>query len=69
MFHPYRGTVGLDYLTHLPVGNGFDTVLIVIDHMARMAHFCRARRAYQRRKKLICFYMESTGYTDCLECS
>jgi hypothetical protein len=32
-------TVGLDYLTHLPEGNGFNSVLIVVDHLTRMAHF------------------------------
>jgi hypothetical protein len=31
--------VGLDYLTHLPISNGFDNVLIVVDHMTQMAHF------------------------------
>jgi hypothetical protein len=31
--------VGLDYLTHLLVSNGFDSVLIVVDHLTRMAHF------------------------------
>jgi hypothetical protein len=31
-------TVGLDYLTHLPLSNGFDSVLIVVDHLTRMAH-------------------------------
>jgi hypothetical protein len=32
-------TVGLDYLTHLPESNGLNNVLIVVDHMTRMAHF------------------------------
>jgi hypothetical protein len=32
-------TVGLDYLTHLHVSNGFDSVLIVVDHQTRMVHF------------------------------
>jgi hypothetical protein len=32
-------TVGLDYLTHLPKSNGFNSVLIVVDHPPRMAHF------------------------------
>jgi hypothetical protein len=32
-------TIGLDYLTHLPMNNGFDNVLIAIDHPTRMAHF------------------------------
>jgi hypothetical protein len=41
MFHPYRGIqFDLDYLTHyLPESNGFNRVLIVVDHLTRMAHF------------------------------
>jgi hypothetical protein len=30
--------VGLDYLTHLHVSNVFDSVLIVVDRLTRMAH-------------------------------
>jgi hypothetical protein len=30
---------GLDYVTHLHVSNGFDSVLIVVDHLTRMAYF------------------------------
>jgi hypothetical protein len=32
-------TIGLDYLKHLPESNGFNIVLIVVDHLTRMAHF------------------------------
>jgi hypothetical protein len=32
-------TVGLDYLIHLLESNGFIRVLIVVDHLTRMAHF------------------------------
>jgi hypothetical protein len=32
-------TIGLDYLTNLHVSNGFDNVLIVVDHLTRIAHF------------------------------
>jgi transposase InsO family protein len=32
-------TVGLDYPTHLHESNGFNSVLIVVDHLTRMAHF------------------------------
>jgi hypothetical protein len=32
-------TVGLDYLTHLLESNGFNSVLIVVDHLTRIAHF------------------------------
>jgi hypothetical protein len=31
--------MGLDYLTHLHVSYGFDSVLIVVDHLTQMAHF------------------------------
>jgi hypothetical protein len=31
--------VGLDYLTHLPESNGCNSVVIVVDHLTRMAHF------------------------------
>jgi hypothetical protein len=62
-------TLGLDYLTHLHVSNGFDIVLIMVDHLTRMARFLPCtQRAWHRRKLLICFYMESTDYTDYLEC-
>jgi hypothetical protein len=32
-------TFAIDYLTHLHVSNGFDSALIVADHLTRMAHF------------------------------
>jgi hypothetical protein len=32
-------TIGLDYLTDLLESNGFNIVLIVVDHLTRMAHF------------------------------
>jgi hypothetical protein len=31
--------VGLNYSTHLSLRNGFDNVLIVADHLTRMAYF------------------------------
>jgi hypothetical protein len=31
--------VGLDYLRHLHVSNGFDNVMIAVDHLARTARF------------------------------
>jgi hypothetical protein len=34
-----RHTVGQDYLTHLPMSNGYDSVVIVVDHPTGMAHF------------------------------
>jgi hypothetical protein len=32
-------TLRLDNLTHLRVSNGFDFVLIVVDHLSRAVHF------------------------------
>jgi hypothetical protein len=52
-------TFGLEYLTHLLMSNVFDNVLIVVDHLTRIAHF-------MPRKMLLCFYMESTYCMDCL---
>jgi hypothetical protein len=31
--------IGLAYLTHLHESNGFNSVLIIVDHLTRMAHF------------------------------
>jgi hypothetical protein len=42
-------TVGLDYLTHLHESNGFNSVLIVVDHLTRMAHFLPCTDCYCRR--------------------
>jgi hypothetical protein len=37
---PWHTIIGLDYVTHLLlVSNIFDTLLIVVDHLTRMAHF------------------------------
>jgi hypothetical protein len=38
---PYRPwhTISLDYLKHLHESNGYNSVLIVVDHLTRMAHF------------------------------
>jgi hypothetical protein len=58
-------TIGLDYLTHLHVSNGFDIVLIVVDHPARMAHFlpCTESIIVDEIVNLF-FYMESTACMD-----
>jgi hypothetical protein len=37
-------TVGLDYLTHLPESNVINSVLNVVDHLTRMAHFLPCTR-------------------------
>jgi hypothetical protein len=47
--------VGLDYLTHLLVSNGFDCVLIVVDHLARMAHFLPCIESVTAEEHANCF--------------
>jgi hypothetical protein len=34
-----RHTIGFDYLTHMHESNEFNSVMIVVDHLTRMAHF------------------------------
>jgi hypothetical protein len=36
-------TIGLDYLTHLRESNDFNSVLIIVDHLTRMAHFLQCK--------------------------
>jgi hypothetical protein len=63
-------TVGLHWLTHLHLSNGVVTVVIMVGHPTRMAHFlpCTIQRAQQERKPFIYSYTESTDYTDYPEC-
>jgi hypothetical protein len=39
-------TLGLDYLTYLHESNGFNIVLIVVDHPTRMVHFLPCTEAF-----------------------
>lgn len=36
--HPWH-TCGMDFITELPLCEGFDAILVVVDHMTRLAHF------------------------------
>jgi hypothetical protein len=51
-------TVGLGYLTHLRVSNGFDSVLIKVDHLTRMAHFfvCKDSNIAEESASLCCLH-------------
>ena len=51
-------TVGLDYLTHLHVSNGFENVLIVVDHPTRMAHFMPCTKSVIVEETAILFLHE-----------
>jgi hypothetical protein len=48
-------TVGLDYLTHLLESDGFNNVLIVVDHLTRMAHFMPCTKAITAEKTATLF--------------
>jgi hypothetical protein len=60
--------MGLDYLTQLHVSNGFDSVLIVVDHITRMAHYLPCTQSVTTEGTNNLFYRESTDFTDYLEC-
>jgi hypothetical protein len=62
-------TVGLGYFANLRVSNGFDNMLIIVDHMTGMAHFLPCTKTQQQRKMSACLYRDFTYYTDCPECA
>jgi hypothetical protein len=51
--------VGLDFLTHLLVRAGFDSVLVVVDHLTRMAIFFLLHRSLLRKQSKM-FYKVCT---------
>jgi hypothetical protein len=57
-------TIGLDYLTHLPESNGFNIVLIVVDHLIRIVHFLPCTEIVIAEETATLFFRESTDYTD-----
>jgi hypothetical protein len=59
---------GFDYLRHLPVSNGFDRVLIVIDHPTRITYFLPCTKSVIANETASLFYIKSTHCTDCPEC-
>jgi hypothetical protein len=59
-------TIGLDDLTHLHESNGFNNVLIVVDHLTRMAHFLPWIETVTAEKTGT--YRESTDYMECPVC-
>jgi hypothetical protein len=57
-------TFGLDYLTHLPENNGCNIVMIVVDHLTRMAHFLPFTETVTAEESATLLYMESIDYMD-----
>lgn len=39
-------TLGVDFVVKLPLSNGFDSVLVFIDHLTKAAHFVPARESW-----------------------
>jgi hypothetical protein len=61
--------VGLPYFKNSSFSNGFGSVLIVVDHLTRMAHFLPCTEGVTIEEQRVCFYMEPTDYMDYLGCS
>jgi hypothetical protein len=49
-------SVGLEFLAHINVIAGFDNVLVVVDHLTRMAHFSLIQRRLLMMKSQLSFY-------------
>jgi hypothetical protein len=56
-------------LTHLSLSSDFDIVLIVANHLTRMAHFLPCTEIVTAHGTANCFYMESKYYMDFPECN
>jgi hypothetical protein len=50
-----RHKLGLDYLTHLPMSNGFDSVLIVVDRSTRLGNSLPCTESVTTKEDVILF--------------
>ena len=39
----YWEMVSMDFMTHLPESKGFDSIMVVVDRVSKMAHFVPTR--------------------------
>lgn len=39
-------TVGVDFIVKLPVSDGFDSIMVVVDHFSKASHFIRAKETW-----------------------
>jgi hypothetical protein len=56
-------TIGLDYLTHLPESNDFNSVLIVVDDLTRIAQFLPCTKIVTAEEAAIFFFAGSLPIT------
>jgi hypothetical protein len=54
---------GLDYLTHLLESNGLNNVLIVADHLTRIAHFLPCIETVTTEETATFFFPRSLPFT------
>lgn len=40
----------MDFITGLPISNGYATILVVVDRLSKQAHFCALPRSYSEPK-------------------
>jgi hypothetical protein len=60
--------VGHDYLIHLRMSNGFDSVLIVVDRLTLVAHYLPCTESETRVEDACLFVEKFTYCMDCPEC-
>ena len=51
-------SIAMDFITDLPISDGYDTVLVVIDRLTKMSHFIPCNKNLDARQFAILFFKE-----------
>ena len=55
--HPWK-SIAMDFITDLPISDGYDTVLVVIDRLTKMSHFIPCNKKLDARQFATLFLKE-----------
>jgi hypothetical protein len=56
----------MDFITDLPPSSSFDTILVVVDQLTKMAHFALVKRQLRVNKRRNSFWIMSIATMDYL---
>ena len=48
-------TVAVDFIVKLPKSNGFDSILVVVDHFSKMSHFIPCKETINAKETAVLF--------------
>ena len=51
-------SIAMDFITDLPISDGYDTILVVIDHLTKMSHFIPCNEGLDARQFATLFLKE-----------